>query len=184
AMKENRSFDHIFGQLSKSGQPDAEAVPSSWASVDANGVAVPPYHDTTTCEKADPPHQWVDMHTQSNGGKMDGFVISGTHSQPATDGHFTMAYLDSTDIPFYYFLANTYALADRYFPSVLSGTWSNRDYLVAATSNGIKNTLSDPQFNGTIIFDKLDQAGVTWGIYTDDIPPLGFSVAWGPRKQW
>src|SRR5262245_37486971 len=29
-MKENRSFDHFFGKLHDNGQPDAEAVPSSF----------------------------------------------------------------------------------------------------------------------------------------------------------
>ena len=187
-MKENRSFDHLFGQLSKSGQPDAEAVPATWASKDANGAAVPPYHATTTCEPADPPHQWDPMHAQVNGGAMDGFVKSGSNSSPATDGHFTMGYLDATDLPFYYWLANTFAIADHHFPSVQSGTWANRDYLVAATSNGVKNTGpgpgTGPQLDGVpLIFDKLSDAKVTWGVYTDDPFPLEASVAWGGRPN-
>ncbi len=184
-MKENRSFDHLLGQLAKSGQPDAEAVPDSWVNLDASGATVAPYHETTTCDKADPPHQWNDMHAQSDGGKMDGFVKSGANSSPATDGHFTMGYYDANDLPFYYWLANQFALGDRYFPSVLSGTWANRDYLVAATSRGTKNTQSDPQLTGVpIIFDQLDQAQVSWNVYTDDLAPLEFSVAWGQRKKW
>jgi phospholipase C len=184
-MKENRSFDHIFGQLSKSGQPDAEPVPATWASPDKNGTPVPPSHATTTCVPADPPHQWDNMHAMSNGGKMDGFVTNGTKSTPPTDGTFTMQYLDATDIPFYYWLANTFAVADHHFPSVLSGTWSNRDYLVAATSHGTKNTGTDPALTGVpLIFDALDTAGVSWDVYTDDIAPLEYSVAWGKRKAW
>ncbi len=184
-MKENRSFDHILGQLSKSGQADAEPVPATWASVDKNGVSVPPSHAATTCAKADPPHQWTNMHAMVNGGKMDGFVTNGTLSDPPTDGRFTMEFLDATDIPFYYWLANTFAVADHHFPSVLSGTWANRDYLVAATSHGTKNTTSDPMLNGVpILFDALEQAGVTWEVYTDDLAPLEFSVAWGKRKVW
>jgi phospholipase C len=183
-MKENRSFDHLFGQLSKSGQPDAEAVPAGFSNLDGSGATVTPHHETTTCDKADPPHQWAEMHAQSDGGKMDGFVKSGANSSPATDGHFTMGYYDSTDIPFYYWLANTFALADRYFPSVLSGTWSNRDFLVAATSKGIMNT-GDAQLSGVpLIFDQLDTAKVSWNVYTDDIAPLEFSVNWTGRKQW
>jgi phospholipase C len=182
-MKENRSFDHLFGQLHASGQPDAEPVPATWTNLDNNGVVVAPHHEVTTCDKSDPPHQWVEMHAQSDGGKMDGFVKSGANSSPASDGHFTMGYYDATDIPFYYWLANTFSIADHYFPSVLSGTWANRDYLVAATSSGIKNT-GDKQFTGTIIFDKLDTAKVSWNVYTDDWAPLEFSVSWAPRKAW
>src|SRR5262245_690986 len=77
-MKENRSFDHLFGQLSVSGQPDAEAVPAGFDNPDASGATrVARFHQTNTCFHADPPHQWVEMHTQSDGGKMDGFVKSG-----------------------------------------------------------------------------------------------------------
>lgn len=184
-MKENRSFDHLFGQLSKQGQPDAEAVPSTFAPADKDGKPVAPFHQTTTCVQYDPPHQWDNMHAQCNGGKMDGFVTSATQSTPASDGTFVMGYYDNTDIPFYYWLANTYSIADRYFPSVLSGTWSNRDYLVAGTSHGTKNTSTDPQLDGVpLIFDKLDTAGVSWGVYSDDIAPLEFSVKWGSRKAY
>ena len=184
-MKENRSFDHIYGELPRAGQPDAEGAPASFSNPDANGVAVARHHETTTCDKSDPPHQWNEMHAQWDNGKMDGFVKSGTQSSPASDGHFTMGYYDATDLPFYYWLANTFAVADHHFPSVLSGTWANRDYLVAATSNGTKNTLSDPALTGVpLIFDQLDKANVTWGVYTDDFAPLEFSVAWGNRKKW
>jgi len=186
-MKENRSYDHLLGQLSVSGQKDAEAVPPTWASVDAAGAKVAPAHASTTCAAADPPHQWDAMHAQVNGGAMDGFAKSGSNSLPETDGHFTMEYLDSTDIPFYYWLANTFALADHHFPSVQSGTWANRDYLVAATSHGVKNTGigagEGPQLDGVpLIFDKLDAAGVKWGIYTEDPFPLEASVAWSAAR--
>jgi phospholipase C len=124
------------------------------------------------------------MHTQWDGGKMDGFVRSAVHSTPATDGHFVMGSYDAADLPFYYWLANTFALADHHFPSVLSGTWANRDYLVAATSNGTKSTLRDKELSGVpLIFDQLDAAGVSWGVYTDDVAPLEFSVAWVNRKD-
>jgi phospholipase C len=184
-MKENRSFDHLLGQLSTSGQPDAEPVPAGFSNPDPMGAPVARYHETTTCDKADPPHQWDDMHTQWDDGKMNGFVKSGVNSSPATDGHFTMGYYDASDLPFYYWLANTFALADHNFPSVLSGTWANRDYLVAGTSRGIKNTLTDPQLSGVpLIFDSLDAAKVSWDIFTNDAGPLEFSVAWGDRKNW
>ena len=32
-----------------------------------------------------------------------------------------MGYYDSTDIPFYYYLANTFTLADRYFGAAMGG---------------------------------------------------------------
>src|SRR6185369_5241023 len=77
-----------------------------------------------------------------------------------------LGFYDENDLPFYYWLARTFALADRLFSSVLGPTWPNRDYLYAATSNGVKET-------GTVmtgvrtIFDALDDAHVRWGSYTD-----------------
>jgi phospholipase C len=180
-MKENRSFDHLFGKLGK-GQPDSEPIPADFSNLDADGNAVAPFHLETTCEPIDPGHQWDEMHAQVSGGKMDGFVTSAasTASPGPSDGHFAMGYYEESDLPFYYFLAKTYALADRHFPSVRSGTWANRDYLYCGTSDGVKNTLSDgfPGPSVQTIFDIMDAQGVTWGVYADNAP-LSFALGWG-----
>lgn len=90
------------------------------------------------------------------------------------DGHYAIAYFDQTDLPFYYFLANTYAISDRMFSSVLSGTFANRNYLLLGSSYGIKNTLVDGYPTGKrTIFDALDEKGVTWGVYTPTEPLEG-----------
>jgi phospholipase C len=200
-MKENRSFDHLFGALSKQGQPDAEPAPDTFSNPDANGTAVPRFHQTmTTCVPLDPPHQWAEMHAMVNGGAMDGFVKNGTMAlgpddvnlaSPPSDGHFVMGYYDQSQLPFYYWLASTFALADHDFASVRSGTWANRDFLVAGTSRGIQNTNDPPGDQlpaGTpLIFDELDKAKVTWQVYTDDsalLGPLEGSVEWTGRKMW
>ena len=177
-MKENRSYDHYFGQLSKHGQPDAEPLPATFSNLDKQGATVASFHQTTTCVHDDPAHQWKDMHTQvGTTGKMDGFVLSGANST-GTDGHFVMGWYDNTDIPFYYFLANTYALADHHFASVRSGTWPNRDYLLLATSDGVQSTGSGhPADNTPTIMSQLDAKGVTWGAYASGAPFEG-SLTW------
>lgn len=180
-MKENRSFDHLFGMLGK-GQPNSEPIPSDFSNLDADGNVVKPFHLGSTCEPIDPGHQWDEMHAQVNGGKMDGFVTSAaaTGTPGPTDGHFAMGYYEESDLPFYYFLAKTYALADRDYPSVRSGTWSNRDYLYCGTSDGVKNTLTDgiPSASVQTIFDIMDAQGVKWGVYADNAP-LSFALEWG-----
>jgi phospholipase C len=177
-MKENRSFDHMLGQLSKHGQPDAEPLPANFSNLDKAGAAVANFHQTTTCVHNDPAHQWNDMHTQvGTTGMMDGFVISGANST-MTDGHFVMGWYDNTDLPFYYFLANTFAVADHHFASVRSGTWPNRDYLLYATSDGVKSTGSGfPMANTPTIMSALDTKGVTWGAYAPATPFEG-SINW------
>jgi phospholipase C len=183
-MKENRSFDMIFGEISKHGQPDAEPVPDGFSNPDLTGADVPRFHETDMCVGHDPAHQWDAMHNQSDGGKMDGFVKSAANTTSG-DGHFVMGYFDHTDLPFYYFLGTTFALADRHFPSALAGTWANRDYLYAGTSDGVKNTLSDGFLPPEIptVFDELDAAKVKWGVYTDGLPLEGALGLAYPAKQ-
>ncbi len=162
-MQENRAFDHYFGKLSET-HPEVEAVPPSWSNPDSSAIDVAPFHLTSPCLPVDPPHQWTAMHAGWNDGKMDGFVKSAAVS--GSDGHFAMGYYDESDLPFYYFLARTFAVADHYFGSALGGTWANRDYLYAGTSDGVMST-GQAKISVPTIFDALDDAGISWGVYTD-----------------
>src|SRR5205814_10389468 len=82
-MQENRSYDHYFGQLSSSGQPEAEAIPASFGNPDARGRWVRPFHLDTTCIPHDPPHQWESMRAHWNRGRMDRFVVEAArHARP------------------------------------------------------------------------------------------------------
>lgn len=178
-MKENRSFDQILGKLHDQGQPGTEAIPPTFSNKDAMNADVSPYHETSTCVEADPAHQWAQIHSCVNGGKMDGFVTNAAAST-GTDGHFVMGYFDQTDLPFDYFIAKTYALNDRHFASVRSGTFPNRNFLLLGTAAGIMSTgttFPDPSI--PTIFDSLDKAGVTWGVYSDG-SLLGGTLPWSP----
>jgi phospholipase C len=95
-----------------------------------------------------------------------------------------MGHFDELDLPFYYFLADTFALADHYFPSVLSGTFPNRDYLLLGTSDGVFSTQFNvwPDPSLPSLFDRLDAAGVSWGVYADDEPLEG--TLDNPAHDW
>ena len=165
-MKENRSFDHLLGQLHAT-KPAVEAIPSTFSNVDLQDAGVAPFHQTSSCIAHDPDHQWAAMHTQVDDGKMDGFVVSAATST-STDGHFAMSYYDATDLPFYYWLAATYPLNDRHFASVRSGTYPNRNFLLLGTNDGVQSTGDGyPNPSTPTIFDSLDTAKVTWGVYSD-----------------
>ncbi len=181
-MKENRSFDAIFGRL---GRTDVEAVPATASNPDKTGAAVNVFAEATTCVQLDPSHQWDNMHAMWDGGKLDGFVSDAIDhtvgpdelTAAVTDGHFVMGGFTPAQLPFYSFLANTYALADHYHCSVLGGTWANRSYLYVGQSYGVKNTGTNFLPDGTpTIFDALDKAGVTWGVYSDDDYPLDVAL--------
>jgi phospholipase C len=167
-MKENRSFDHLLGKLHDEGKPAVDPIPATFSNPDSTGTGVvTPFHQTTTCIPHDPDHQWAAMHTQVDTGKMDGFVKSAAGST-GTDGHFAMSYYDQTDFPFYYWLAKTYAMNDRHFASVRSGTFPNRNFLLLGTADGVMATGAGyPSPSTPTIFDAMTKAGVTWGAYSD-----------------
>jgi phospholipase C len=165
-MKENRAFDHIFGKLHDT-VPDVEAIPSTFSNVGLTGETVTPAHADTTCIAHDPDHQWAGMHTQVDNGKMDGFVKSAGVTS-GTDGHFALSYYDKTDLPFYYWLAGNFAIADRHFASVRSGTFPNRNFMLLGTADGVTSTGAGfPDPSTPTIFNSLDAAGITWGVYGD-----------------
>ena len=165
-MKENRSFDHLLGQLHAT-VPAVEAIPGGFANPGPDGGPVAPFHQTSTCISHDPNHQWAAMHEQVDDGGMNGFIASAA-SSTSTDGLFAMSYYDATDLPFYYWLASTYPVNDRHFASARSGTYPDRNFLLLGTADGVQSTGSGfPLSTTPTIFDSLDTAGVTWGVYSD-----------------
>lgn len=72
-----------------------------------------------------------------NGGRMDGFVSEADEDGDG-DGRWSMGYYDETDLPFYYWLARTFTVADRYFSPVMAGTWPNRQFVYTGTGQSRK----------------------------------------------
>jgi phospholipase C len=162
-MQENRSFDHYFGRLPASGHAHVDGLPSRASNPDGMGGAVGAFHQDRYCT-ADTDHSWTGSHNEFDGGRNDGFV---TQNDP--DGERAMGYYDSDDLPYYYDLAATFAISDRYFCSVLGPTFPNRSYLLAGTSFGhIRNDLGG--FGDRSIFDLLNEHGISWKAYYGDIP--------------
>ena len=177
-MMENHSYDNHFGMLQRAG---ADGFRLGFR---GKPTAANPYPDgrvqhafrmPTTCQlDGHPAQDWLASHTQYAGGRLDGFVKSGS-------GPVSMGYWQQADLPFYYSLARQFPIADRYFCSLLGQTYPNRRYLLAATSIGQVNdtapALTDYPANGTI-FDRLDAHGISWKDYftnlatTELFPPL------------
>jgi len=90
-----------------------------------------------------------------------------------------MNFYIQNEIPFYYDLAQKFAIDDRYFCSVLGPTFPNRAFFNAATAFGHLTTseIFPPPggykpITGTI-FDLLDKNKVTWADYFQDVPSGG-----------
>jgi phospholipase C len=169
-MQENHSFDSYFGMLPLRGQPKADGF-----TLDAGGVPINsnPFkdgyvvvqHAPSDCRPAGSGSQsWNATHDEVDGGRMDGFANSGVDS---------LVYWDARDLPFYYSLATTFCLANRWFSSVPGPTYPNRRFLQAGTAYGLITTTTSSIFNsppnGTI-WDRLDDAGISWKNYYTEVP--------------
>ncbi len=177
-MMENRSFDHYFQKLPEYGQPDVEVAPADFSNPDNEGNPVPIFHDETHCF-VDTNHGWAGVHAQVNGGKMDGFFLTndGQHEVPVDatldmiSGKRALGYYDETDLPFYYWLASEFSIADHYHSSMLGPTFPNRMFLYAASSFGFTyNSLPEAD---TILVDQLEKREVDWKVYATGTPGLG-----------
>src|SRR5579864_8297612 len=151
------------------------------------------FHDAKRCTVPDLDHSWLGTHKEMNFGfpnatrlftLSDGFVnVNDATEQVDTTENATedetLGFYNQNDLPFYYDLAGKFSISDRYFASVLGPTFPNRSYLMAGTSFGHLTT-SDTfpptggykPITGTI-FDLLDQNGVTWADYFQDVPQGG-----------
>jgi phospholipase C len=170
-MQENRSFDNYFGALNREGQPASEPGPTSRT----RSATIAPFHQTANCEVTDLNHSWTGTHAEINNGRMDGFPAQNAAAGDP-GGSRAMGYYDSSDLPFYYGLANAFGVGDRYFASVPGPTYPNRFYELAGTSFGhIDNNLPPAGgFTQPTIFGRLQQAGISWKVYDAQVATAGF----------
>lgn len=153
--EENRSFDHYYGFAPWVG---TYGVPADYSQPDGHGGTVAPYH-LTSLSTPDIPHSWSAMHSEYDGGRMDGFYTTG--------GINTLGYYTGAELPYYYSLASSSALCVNYFCSALGPTYPNRLYLMSGTSGGLtdNNLTRAGQLNYPMILDLLETFGISWKIY-------------------
>jgi phospholipase C len=164
--------------------------------VDNDGSKVFAFHDANRCVKPDLDHGWVGTHHEANFDNPnaslrdflgDGFVRQNDLTEQIDNGtespteDETMGFYTQDELPFYYDLAQKFAISDRHFCSVLGPTFPNRSYSLAATSFGHLTTSDElPPLGSTgykpltgTIFDLLDAHAVTWAEYFQDVPAGG-----------
>lgn len=167
---ENRSFDHYFGALSLLEEhPDVDGLTAEMSNPHPEGHEVPVFLTEVWCLE-DPPHSWRTSRVQWNEGANDGFVIA-FHDREPDVAHEAMGYFDRPSLPAFYELADAFTLCDRWFGSQLSSTWPNRFYLHCA-DNGGETGNSFPTVEVVSIYDRLVEAGWTWGCYYGNAPFL------------
>ncbi|NUP48833.1 MAG: phospholipase C, phosphocholine-specific [Catenulispora sp.] len=178
-MQENRSFDHYFGSLkgvrgfadratvqlsggySVFNQPDGSGRQYPWQLSNTNTW----WWGTTKEELAQCDgsldHSWSTQHAAWNSGKMDDWIS-------AKNSNRTMGYLNRSDIPFHYALADAYTVCDAYHCSILSATGPNRTYLWSG--------MIDPGGSaGGPAYDGGSESGLTWQTYAEALQSAGVS---------
>jgi phospholipase C len=162
-------------------------VTCSNSNPDPDDNPVVAFHQTNYCPGPDLEHDWAGTHREANflnpaststSTPNDGFVRVNAETQLPNQAHppwDTMGYYNEVDLPFYYFLAENFAINDRYFSATLGQSFPNHAYALAATSFGHLRTgellLGPPgpykPITGSI-FDLLDENNVTWVDYHSD----------------
>ena len=155
------------------------------SNLDENGNTIFAFKATTRCVIPDLDHSWVGTHFEMNFENpnntlndplSDGFVRQNFLTEQHNSLDQTISFYDQDDLPFYYGLAENFAMSDRQFASVLGPTFPNRSYLMAATSFGhlttndsIPPVVGYKPITGTI-FDQLNKHGISWADYWEDVP--------------
>ena len=164
---------------------DPAFPPPNDCTVDSASPQVASFHLITQCIE-NPSPSWNESHEDWNRANpysstptLDGFVWTTGHdsrnNNPPyndTDGIRAMGYYESGDLNYYYYMASQFATSDRWFSPVMSRTAPNREYLIAATSQGDVYPIGTDSGDQSLltaetIFQKLEAAGVSWKIYVN-----------------
>jgi len=177
---------------------DPNDPPPNDCTEDSNSPNITSYHLITQCIE-NPSPSWNEGHVDwnltnpvSTTPALNGYVFAGAHdarnNNPPfydTGGIRVMGYYESADLNYYYYMASQFATSDRWFAPVMTRTQSNRDYLLAATSQGYVYPIGSDSHDQALltampIFEELQDAGISWKIYVN---PANTPCASNPTAQ-
>ncbi len=172
-MMENRSYDHYMGARSFLEGLAGDGLAEGMSNLNRAGDVIVPYRETEDLVLVqDPLHDWASCHEQWNGGANDDFVTVHQAGYGSSVRPHPMGYVTREDIPFLYAMADAGSSCDAWFSSIMGPTWPNRMFLLSGESGGRKsNDLPDNGgFDWPTIFHALDEAGIEWAYYWQDLP--------------
>jgi phospholipase C len=169
-MQENHTFDNYFGTY-----PGVDGIPpGACMPIDPSKGRKPcfkPFHiGTNEVVPRDLDHSGATARLQYDNGRMDGFIHA--LKRRNQDGRLAMGYRNGDDLPFYWNLADQYVLYDHFYSSAFGGSYLNHVYWVTG-SPGLGFDRVPPSGLGNLptIFDRLQEAHVSWKFYVQNYDP-------------
>jgi phospholipase C len=162
--------------------------------IDNHSPAVSSYELITQCVENLLP-SWNTAHVNwdiydpmgHNPATLNGFLLTSANYARTSgfndkDGLRAMGGYTGDVLNYYYFMASNFGTSDRWFSPVMTRTDPNRQYLIAATSQGYaypvgSNSHDQQLLTATTIFQELQDVGVSWKIYVN---PVGTSCVGPP----
>jgi phospholipase C len=171
-MQENHSFDNYFGTYpGANGIPENTCMPVD-GRANGGGSCVRPFRLGGRAVP-DLGHDRRTHDLQYAGGRMDGFVRAASIDRQNVE-RSVMGYYDGRDLPFYWKVAEDNVLFDRFFASAAGGSVPNHMFWVTGRA-GPPGLLGRIPREGFVelptVFDRLDEAGVSWKFYVEDYDP-------------
>ncbi len=163
---------------------DPAFPPPNDCTIDGQSPKISSFKLLTQCTENTSP-SWNESHvdwalndpTGRSPALLNGFVYTAAHDARAdgffdTNGKRAMGYYKASDLNYYYFMVSKFATSDRWYSPVMSRTHPNREYLIAATSQGTLYPIgTDPKdsnlLTATTIFQELQAANISWKIYVN-----------------
>ncbi|KAF4385072.1 hypothetical protein F8388_018141 [Cannabis sativa] len=198
-VMENRSFDHMLGWMKRL-NPEINGVDGSESNLvtpsDPNSKRVF-FQNQSHYVDPDPGHSFQAIRQQIFGSDnesstepppMNGFAQQAFAMDNTTaTAQAVMNGFDPDMVPVYKALVSEFAVFDRWFASVPSSTQPNRLYVHSGTSAGATSNIPAMLAKGypqRTIFENLDDAGISFGIYYQNIPATLFYRNLRKLKYW
>ncbi|RCI06344.1 hypothetical protein CU098_013711, partial [Rhizopus stolonifer] len=194
-MQENRSFDNYYGTMS-----GVRGFADPNIGIQSNGLNLlyQPCSKSTDIKNGTKyllPFQFKGKRAGCTAGGSNGWTanhnaLSNGKNNNWPDGNSpnSMGYLNRTQIPFLYSLADEFTIADMYFQSVIGSTDPNRAVWVSGTNHGPPNNFVMEDNSQNIRYEwqtypeVLTAANVTWQVYQDKDNFDDNALAW--FKYW
>jgi phospholipase C len=142
-MMENHSYDCYFATLDRGERPPMGADGQQLPERLRDGTVITAERRRSSQQRPhSPPQGWHACHLQYADGQNNGFAqsVADTIRKPKVtpaDIAAPLWFWTEDELPFYYALARTFTLADRWHSSCLGPTFPNRRFLISGTAHGL-----------------------------------------------